>query len=75
MASTPTLAYTQINKSEADIQARSIIERLGLIRVSELKGQAVLSPDGERAVVQYGLVDEQGEVTEIGQQLLDSQQG
>lgn len=71
LASTPTIAFDQINKTEADYQSRQILERVRLITVSENIRTAELTPEGETAVIQYGLVDEQGEVTEIGQELLD----
>lgn len=74
LADTPTLAFDQINKTEADYQARRILERVGLIRVSEDSRVAELTEDGEKAVIQYGLIDENGEVTEIGQQLLKDNQ-
>jgi hypothetical protein len=69
LSDTPTLAFERINQSEADIQSRDLLHRLGFIRLSE--SQAELTNSGERAVTQYGLVDDTGEVTEIGQELLD----
>ena len=70
LASTPTLAFEQVNKSEADVKATEMLRRVGLIRISEERNTAELSETGERAVVEYGLVDETGEVTEIGEELL-----
>lgn len=74
IASTPTIAFDQINRTEADYQSRQILERVRLISVSEDQRQARLTSEGETAVVEYGLVDEQGEVTEIGQELLNTHQ-
>lgn len=74
LASTPTLAFEQINKSEADVQASDMLRRVGFIRMSEEQTTAELTGRGERAVVEYGLVDEMGEVTEVGQQLLATAQ-
>lgn len=72
LASTPTLAFEQINKSEADVQASDMLRRVGFIRMSEERTTAELTDRGDRAVVEYGLVDETGEVTEVGQDLLSS---
>lgn len=74
LASTSTLAFDQINKSEADVQASDMLNQVGFIRVSQEQTTAELTPRGEQAIVDYGLVDETGEVTEVGQQLLSANQ-
>jgi len=70
LADTPVLAFDQINRTESDVKAREMLQRMGYIRLSE--NEAVLTNAGEKAVVDYGLVDENGETTEAGEELLNS---
>lgn len=68
LAETPVLAYEQINKTESDIKARQMLHRMGYIRLGY--NQAALTDEGEDAVIEYGLVDDTGEITEAGEELL-----
>lgn len=68
LASTAALAFDQINKTESDVQAREMLRRMGYIRLAQAEAQ--LTVQGRNAVVSYGLVDSNGEITEAGQELL-----
>jgi len=74
LAATPTLAFDQTSRSEADVRSREMLAVLGLIRRSEATNEVQLTSDGEQALINYGLIDEHGEVTEVAQELLDSHQ-
>lgn len=70
LADTATLAFDQTNKSEADIKAREILYRLRYIKISDNK--AILTDEGRNAIIEYGLIDENGEITEAGEEILDN---
>ena len=66
---TSVLAYDRIRDTESDTVASDMLARYGFIRLNN--GQAELTEKGRKALVYYGLVDEGGEVTDIGQQIVD----
>lgn len=72
LAETPTLAFEQTNNSEADVQSRNILARLGNILLSD--SQTRLTPKGKVMLVRYGLVDESDEITDIGREILEQYQ-
>jgi len=67
---TPLLAFEEIQDSETDIIAVDLLNRYGYINIYE--NGAELTSKGQEALVSYGLVDENGEVTDMGQKILDN---
>lgn len=65
----PETAFEAINGSPTLITARNLLERLQLIQVAGNK--AVLTDAGRGAVVSNGLVDEQGQLTDLGAGLIE----
>lgn len=66
----PETAFEAINGSPALITSRNLLERLGLIQVSENK--AVLTPAGREAVVANNIADQNGQITDNGAALIDA---
>jgi hypothetical protein len=66
---TPVLAFDRIRDSQRDVIASNMLNRYGFIRLFD--GSAELTEKGTQALTSYGLVDETGEVTEIGQKIMD----
>lgn len=67
---TPVLAFDRIRDTEPDTIASDMLARYGFIRI--FQNQATLTEKGSEALVSYGLTDETGEVTEIGQTIIDN---
>lgn len=72
LAATPRLAFEQINRNESDIKSRQILQSIGHINANEEDASASLTPQGEQAIIEYGLVDETGSPTEVGNEILQS---
>lgn len=68
ISETPTLAFEQTNKSEADVKSREILRRYGYLLLGD--NMVKLTEKGEESLIRYGLVDETGEVTDMGNELL-----
>ena len=71
-AATPLLAYESIVDSEPDVVASKLLARYGFIEVSCKEGKAVLTTNGEEAVVEYGIADETGQLTDTGTELVNN---
>lgn len=71
-AATPLLAYEAIVDSEPDVVASKLLARYGFIRVSSEEGKAGLTSKGEQAIVEYGIADETGELTDVGTDLVNN---
>jgi hypothetical protein len=67
---TPVLAFDRIRDSQRDVIASNMLNRYGFIKL--FNGSVQLTERGSQALTSYGLVDETGEVTEIGQELMDN---
>lgn len=67
---TPVLAFDRIMDTESDKISSEFLDRYGYIKLYQ--GQAELTPKGSQALVSYGLVDDSGDVTEIGQDIVDN---
>jgi len=67
---TPLLAFEEMQDSETDIIAVDLLNRYGYINIYE--NGAKLTSKGREALVSYGLIDENGEVTDMGQNILDN---
>jgi len=65
---TPVLAFDRIRDSESDTVSSNMLARFGFIQLS--RGQAGLTEKGKQALISYGLTDETGEVTEVGQEIV-----
>ncbi len=66
-AQTPFLAYEAINGNEYIVYAKQFLENNGLIVAND--SGIKISGSGYEALVQNGLIDNNGEPTEEGQQL------
>jgi len=66
---TPVLAFDRIRDTEPDTIASDILERYGYINIHN--NEASLTSKGDNALISYGLV-ENGDVTEMGQEIMDS---
>jgi hypothetical protein len=67
---TPVLAFDRIRDTQRDVIASNMLNRYGFVRLTE--SQAILTEKGKQALTSYGLIDETGEVTDIGQELVDN---
>lgn len=67
---TPVLAFDRIRDTESDTVASDMLSRYGFIKLYD--GQAELTGKGQQALISYGLVDESGEVTDVGQEIVDN---
>lgn len=67
---TPVLAFDRIRDSQRDVIASNMLHRYGFIRLAT--GSVRLTNKGRNALSSYGLVDETGEVTDIGQKIMDN---
>ena len=71
-SATPLLAYEAIVNSEPDVVASKLLSRYGFIMVSTRESKAALSPKGEQAIIEYGIADESGQLTDIGTELVNN---
>lgn len=67
---TPVLAFDRIRDTESDTVASDMLHRYGFISLYD--GQATLTEKGRQALVSYGLLDETGEITEVGQEIVNN---
>lgn len=74
LSETPALAYERVSGDEANIKSRDMLRRFGYIKLSEDRGEVVLTDKGTSALTRYGLIDDMGETTEVGQELIASYQ-
>ena len=75
-AQSPELAFTDIGNQPEEIRdnllgARQTLEKMGFIQMTE--NTITITPEGEQILQQEGLLDEMGQVTEQGQEILDAQ--
>lgn len=70
VAPTAELAYDAIKGTENAVTARDALERLGYINVNHATNQATLTQNGEDVVEHENMVDETGEITERGEEIL-----
>ncbi len=72
-ASTPELAFAELGKQDSEIEpnlqgAKETLAKLGLVEVGE--NTVTITPEGEEVMRDEYLIDEMGEVTEKGNELL-----
>lgn len=69
ISATANQAYEITSGAENVIEAREVLENMGLITLS---GKEVnLTQEGEEALISKNLIDDMGEVTEEGQKMLN----
>lgn len=71
-AETPTLAYDNIIGDEYIIHAKNYLHDYGMINVNDLDLEITISEMGFDILVKNGLIDDSGEITDIGKELLTS---
>ena len=64
-AATPKTAAADISKTSNLTAARDMLEKMGLITISQEEG-AVVTDEGEQVMIDQNLVDESGELTDEG---------
>jgi predicted methyltransferase len=69
-APTPLSALEAINGTPELVTARNILERLGLVIVTN--GAAALTEKGNKAVIANNIADMEGNLTEEGQALINA---
>lgn len=72
-APTPELAYEATTGSENVSQAAQLLRSMGLINVDSEGSRAGVTDNGQTALANVNLIDDTGELTDEGQQLLDQQ--
>lgn len=70
IAPTPQLAFEYASGSEYITSARDFLYRIGLIIIDE--SSIKVTSTGYEALIENGLIDENDQITELGQKLLDS---
>lgn len=65
---TPVVAYETISTGQHMIAARDILMRLRLIDLAD--GEAALTDAGAKVAVDENIMDESGQLTQFGQQLM-----
>lgn len=64
---TPVLAFDRIRDEQNKVIASDILNRYGFIQLGS--GTASLTEKGKQALESYGLIDDTGNVTDIGEEL------
>ncbi len=72
-APTPETAYDATTGSENVTQARQQLRSMGLVAVDDSTSRAGVTDEGQQALANTNLIDDTGQVTEEGQQVLDQQ--
>lgn len=67
---TPEVAYEATNGQGQSVAARNSLRSLGLVKVGGNK--AIVTANGAQALINYNLVDESGQITESGTDILNS---
>ena len=72
-AQTPELAFTELGNQDSRIEsnllgARDTLAKIGLIEISD--NAINITPNGEKVMTDEYLVDETGEITEKGQEII-----
>lgn len=67
---TPQMAYDTSVGTRKAVAARKNLERFGFVRVNEEARELTLTEKGEQVLVSQNLVDDVGELTERGEQLV-----
>lgn len=72
-AATPEMAYEAMTGSDNVAQAGQQLRSMGLINVDSSGSRAGVTDTGQEALTNNNLVDDTGQVTEEGQQMVDQQ--
>lgn len=70
LSPTPEVAYQSTNGAQQLVYARNTLRMLGLLRVGDNK--TVLTDSGSQVLINYNLVDETGQLTQRGQQIMSN---
>jgi predicted transcriptional regulator len=70
-APTPQMAYSIVTGARNSVTARSALEQAGYVETNDEDKSATLTPQGEEILTSENLVDEMGELTERGEELID----
>lgn len=65
------LAADELTKDRKFIVARNILNKLGIIQYNSKTDSIILTNKGKRALLDSGLIDESGTITDIGQKYLN----
>ena len=71
-APTEKVAYENVSHGRQKIAARDLLARLGLIVYDN--DEAEVTPEGEKLMQDYNLIDEMGEPTEEGEEIINKHQ-
>lgn len=71
MQQSPTseMAYS-VTVGDDERENAKILDKMGFIKINSDQGEASVTPAGNRQLVSYNLLDENGEPTEYGSKLL-----
>ena len=69
ISQTPLLAFERVTDNESENIASEMLNNYNYINI--YNEEAHLTDKGEEALISYGLTDETGEPTEMGQQIVD----
>lgn len=70
LSPTPEVAYQSTNGAQQIVYARNALRMLGLLRVGDNK--TVLTDSGNQSLINYNLVDDTGQLTQRGQQIMST---
>lgn len=70
-APTPQMAYSLVSGARNSVAARDMLDLAGYVVIDEPNKIAKLTPEGEEVLTTENLIDDMGDLTDRGKQLLD----